>query len=143
MSNLIFLASKLELLTINKIWSFLPDLDFKEMGEMAIKQIYLNFDRRKTLRKSTITFNYRIVDGHIEFPYYMLLFDKSNKQSTKLETAGTWSKSNLNIMNIYEEKYHQFLDMDYPGGIFKLFFTQTLTNSDTGRLISDNLGLFK
>ena len=45
-------------------------------------------------------------------------------------------------MNIYEEKYHQFLDMDYPGGIFKLFFTQTLTNSDTGRLISDNLGLF-
>ena len=67
----------------------MPDLDFKEMGEMAIKQIYLNFDRRKTLRKSTITFNYRIVDGHIEFPYYMLLFDKSNKQSTKLETAGT------------------------------------------------------
>jgi hypothetical protein len=35
------------------------------------------------LRKSTITFNYRIVDGHIEFPYYMLLFDKSNKQSTR------------------------------------------------------------
>jgi hypothetical protein len=54
----------------------LPDLDFKEMGEIAIKQIYLNFDRRKTLRKSTITFNYRIVDGHLEFPYCMLLFDQ-------------------------------------------------------------------
>jgi len=42
---------------------------------------------RKTLRKSTMTFNYRIVDGHIEFPSYLLLFDKSNKQSTKLKTA--------------------------------------------------------
>jgi hypothetical protein len=28
-----------------------------------------------------------------------LLFDKSNKSYTKLETAVTWSKSNLNIMN--------------------------------------------
>jgi hypothetical protein len=34
-----------------------------------------------------ITFNYRIVDEHTEFPHCMLLFDKSNKQSTQLETA--------------------------------------------------------
>jgi hypothetical protein len=47
------------------------------MGKIVAKQIDLNFDRRKTLRESTITFNYRIVDGHIEFLYCMLLFDKS------------------------------------------------------------------
>ena len=69
---------------------------------------------RKTLRKSTITFIYRIVDGHIEFPYYLLLFDKSNKQSTKLENVVMWSKSNLNKMHIYEEKYQQILDMRTP-----------------------------
>jgi hypothetical protein len=34
-----------------------------------------------------ITFYYRIVDGHTEFPHCMLLFDKSNKRSTQLETA--------------------------------------------------------
>ena len=33
------------------------------------------------------TFYYRIVDGHTEFPHCMLLFDKSNKRSTQLETA--------------------------------------------------------
>jgi len=49
------------------------------MGKIVTKHIDLNFDRRKTLRKSTIPFNYRIVDGHLEFPYYMVLFDKSNK----------------------------------------------------------------
>ena len=47
----------------------------------------------------------------IEFPFCMLLFDKSDKQSPKLETVVRWSKFNLNMMNIYEEKYHQFLDM--------------------------------
>ena len=41
----------------------------------------------------------------------MLFFDKSNKQSTKIETAVTLSKSNLNMLNIHEEKYHQFLDV--------------------------------
>jgi hypothetical protein len=41
------------------------------------------------LRKSTIIFNYQIVDGHIEFPYSMLLFDKF---------AVTKSKSKLNVM---------------------------------------------
>ena len=44
-----------------------------------------------------ITFYYRIVDGHTEFPHCMLLFDKSNKLQ--------WSKSNSNMTNIYEEKY--------------------------------------
>jgi len=42
----------------------------------------------------------------------MILFDKSNEQSTQLETAVTLLKSNLNMMNIYEEKYHQFLIPD-------------------------------
>jgi hypothetical protein len=42
----------------------------------------------------------------------ILLFDKSNEQSTKLENTVTWSKSKLNIMNINEEKYHQFLWAD-------------------------------
>jgi len=37
--------------------------------------------------EKTITFYYRIVDGHTEFPHCMLLFDKSNKRSTQLETA--------------------------------------------------------
>jgi len=59
------------------------------MGKVVTKQNDLNFDRRKTLRKSTITFNYRIVDGHIAFPYCMLLFDKFNKSYTKLKTAVT------------------------------------------------------
>jgi hypothetical protein len=56
----------------------------------------------------TITFNFRIIDGHIEFPYCMLFFDKSNKRSIKLETAVTWSKYNLNMMNIYEESTINF-----------------------------------
>ena len=34
-----------------------------------------------------ITFYYRIVDGHTQFPHCMLLFDKSNKRSTQLKTA--------------------------------------------------------
>ena len=38
----------------------------------------------------------------------MLFFDKSNKRSIKLETAVTWSKSNLNMMNIYEESTINF-----------------------------------
>jgi hypothetical protein len=39
----------------------------------------------------------------------MLLFDKSNKKkSIKPETAVTWSKSNLNMMNIYEESTINF-----------------------------------
>ena len=65
------------------------DRDFKEMGKIVTKQIDVDFNKRKTLQKSTITFNHRIVDGQIEFPHCMLLFDKSNKQSTKLETAVT------------------------------------------------------
>jgi hypothetical protein len=38
----------------------------------------------------------------------MLFFDKSNKRSIKLETVVTWSKSNLNMMNIYEESTINF-----------------------------------
>ena len=34
-----------------------------------------------------ITFYYRIVDGHTEFPHCMLLFDKSNKRSTHSREA--------------------------------------------------------
>ena len=65
-------------------------LDFKEIAKIVkTQQNDLNFDRRKALRKSTITFKYRIVDGQIEFPYCMLLFDKSNKQSSQLENAVT------------------------------------------------------
>ena len=50
-----------------------------------------------------------MIDGHIEFPYYRLFFDKSNKRSIKLETAVTWSKYNLKMMNIYEESTLNFL----------------------------------
>ena len=42
---------------------------------------------------------------------YKQLFEKSEEQSIQLENAVTWSKSNLNVMNIYEEKYIKFLDM--------------------------------
>jgi hypothetical protein len=76
----------------------------KDMSKIVTKQKYLNFvDRRKT-----ITFNFRIIDGHIGFPYCRLFFDKSNERSIKLETAVTWSKSNLNMMNIYEESTINF-----------------------------------
>jgi hypothetical protein len=102
-----FLTSKLEVPTLNKIWSFLLLANSKKWVK-SLQNFNFNFDRRKTLRKSTITFNSRIVDRHIEFPYCMLLFDKSNKQPAKLEAAVTWSKSNLNIINICEEMYHQF-----------------------------------
>jgi hypothetical protein len=44
-----------------------------------------------------ITFNFRIIDGHIEFPYHKLFFDK---RSIKLEAAVTWLKIKLNMMNI-------------------------------------------
>jgi cell shape-determining protein MreC len=42
----------------------------------------------------------------------MLLFDKSNAQSTQLKTEVKWSKYNLNMMNLYKEEYHQILDMN-------------------------------
>jgi hypothetical protein len=50
----IFIASKLEVPTLNKISSFLHDRDFKEMDKIVTKQINLNFDRRKTLYISDI-----------------------------------------------------------------------------------------
>jgi hypothetical protein len=49
----------------------------------------LNFGRRKTLWKSSLIFNYRIIDGYIEFPNCMLLFDNSNERSIQLDTAVT------------------------------------------------------
>ena len=78
LTNLTFLASNL----------ILPGRDIKEMAKIVKKQKGLNFDRRKTLRKSTITFNYRITDGH-DVPFCIVLYDKSNKQSIKLETVVT------------------------------------------------------
>ena len=50
LTNLIFLASKLMVPTLNIIWSFLHDRDIKDMSKIVTKQKYLNFDRRKTLR---------------------------------------------------------------------------------------------
>ena len=51
LTNLIFLASKLGVPTLNTIWSFLHDRDIKDMSKIVTKQKYLNFDRIKTLRK--------------------------------------------------------------------------------------------
>ena len=40
----------------------------------------LNFGRSQIqTQEIAITFYYRIVDGHTEFPHCMLLFDKCNK----------------------------------------------------------------
>ena len=61
--------------------------DIKEMSKIVTKQKDFNFDKRKTLWKYIITSNFRIIDGNIEFPYCMLLYAKSNKQSIKLEAA--------------------------------------------------------
>ena len=109
LTNLMFLAFKFGVPTLNIKWSVLYARDINEMSKIVTNQKDLNFGRRKTLRKSTIAFNYRIIDGHIEIPYCMLLFDKSNKnKSIKPETAVTWSKSNLNMMNIYEESTINF-----------------------------------
>ena len=46
LTNLIFLASKLGVPTLNIIWSFLHDRDIKDMSKIVTKQTYLNFDRR-------------------------------------------------------------------------------------------------
>jgi len=43
------------------------------------QQNNLNFGRRKTWRKSTITFNYWIVDGNIELPYSTQIIDEYNE----------------------------------------------------------------
>ena len=67
-TNHIFLASNLEVSKLNIKWSFLHVGYFKEMAKIVTnKHNDLNFDRRKTLRKSTITFNDRIDDGHVKF----------------------------------------------------------------------------
>lgn len=52
----------------------------KEMAKIVTKQQNdLIFGRKKTLCKSTIAFNSRIVDRYIEFQRYILLFDKSTR----------------------------------------------------------------
>jgi hypothetical protein len=47
--HLIFLASKLEVPTLNTIWSFLNARDFKEMAKIVTNQNDLNFDSKKNL----------------------------------------------------------------------------------------------
>ena len=67
-TNHIFLASNLEVSKLNIKWSFLHVGYFKEMPKIVTnKHNDLNFDRSKTLRKSTITFNDRSDDGHAKF----------------------------------------------------------------------------
>jgi hypothetical protein len=46
LTNLIFLASKIGVLTLNIIWSFLHDRDIKDMSKIVTKQKYLNFDKK-------------------------------------------------------------------------------------------------
>lgn len=49
------------------------------MAEIITKQQNdLNFGRTNILRKTTITFSYRIVDKHIEFSYYIYGRSKKN-----------------------------------------------------------------
>ena len=55
-TNLIFLASKLEVPTLNIIWSFLQARKFKTLLNLKENnQTIFYFSRRKTLRKSTMT----------------------------------------------------------------------------------------
>ena len=63
--------------------------DIKEIDKIVTKhQNDLNFSRSQIqIQEIAITCYYRIIDGHTEFPHCMLLFDKSNKRSTQLETA--------------------------------------------------------
>ena len=127
LNNLIFVVSKFGVPTLNIIWSLVHAHDINEMSKIVTKQKDLNLDRSETLRKSTISFNLRIIDAHIEIPYCMLLFDKSNKQSIKLETVVTWIKSNLNIMNIYQESTINFwICRNYEGPKYGLFITHAV-----------------
>jgi hypothetical protein len=81
------------------------------MTEMVTKQqLYFNFSGKITLRKSTITFIYRIVDGKCNCALYAIIH-RSNEQPTEFENRVTWLKSNLNMMNIYKVNWHQFLDV--------------------------------
>jgi len=63
--------------------------DIKEIAKIVTKHHNdLNFGRYQIQAPEiAITFYYRIVDGHTEFLHCMLLFGKSNKRSTQLETA--------------------------------------------------------
>jgi hypothetical protein len=81
LTNLIFLASKLEVPTLNIIWSFLHDHDFKEITKIVKNKLIRILTEEKTLRKLAIIYYYRIVHGYIEFPYCTLLVDKSKNQN--------------------------------------------------------------
>jgi hypothetical protein len=47
LTNLIFLASKLGVPTLNIIWSFLHDRDMKDMSKIVTKHKYLNLTEEK------------------------------------------------------------------------------------------------
>lgn len=81
------------------------------MTEMVTKQqLYFNFSGKITLRKSTITFIYGIVDGKCNCVLYAIIH-RSNEQPTEFENRVTWLKSNLNMMNIYKVNWHKFLNV--------------------------------
>jgi hypothetical protein len=111
--------------TFIDLYSFIPGSGCVDMGPNvllcsmaynAVKTVLLKrtymlchvYVQLTIINNKTMTFNFRIIDGHIEFPYCRLFFDKSNKRAIKLETVVTWSKSNLNMMNIYEESTINF-----------------------------------
>jgi len=83
------------------------------MAEIATKQPNdLNFGRRKTLRKLTITFNVELLRDTLHFhTLFAIFFTNLMNSPTILKLQSRVSKSNLNMMNIYEEAYHQFQDM--------------------------------
>ena len=75
----IFSEINLEISTLNIQWSFCMLATSKEMAKIVTKQQNdLIFGRRKTLCKSTITFNFRIVTLHFKgICYYLTNLIKS------------------------------------------------------------------
>ena len=104
LTNLIFLASKPEVPTVHTKLSFLHARKFNEIAKFVTKQqIDLNFSRRKLygnqqfiliIESLTDTLNIRIAC------YYLINLEKL-----------TLSKSNSNMMNIYEKgtlRWHKY-----------------------------------
>jgi hypothetical protein len=124
---------------INKKISFCKHASSKMAKFERKQQNYLYFSRRKTLRKSTIHVNYWAVDRSNTFPCYKQLFEKSEEHSIQLENAVTWSKSNLNVINIYEEKYIKCLDMSenkWSGKLYQLLLSLHSSGSNIFRWIN-------